>query len=150
MCIYIYIIAIILKWYTGTNWYQNISFHYPNWNELRYEIDSLGVKLPLGELNLGPCPPPPINTYTYKITIVLRVCSGHHMPIWIVDIRDIPIGKQCLLIPCLQLFDFNWFGQFPLIFFHYFYLQQNFMLVVILWYQGIYGGCWGENFDVSK
>ena len=29
------------------------------------------VKLPLGDLNSGPCPPYPLSTYTYGVTIAL-------------------------------------------------------------------------------
>ena len=34
------------------------------------------MKLFLGNLNFGPCPPHSISTYTYGMTIALRVCSG--------------------------------------------------------------------------
>ena len=34
------------------------------------------VKLPSKDLNLGPYLPRSINTYTYEVTIVPRVCGG--------------------------------------------------------------------------
>ena len=34
------------------------------------------VKLPPGDLNLGPYPPHPTSTYTCGVTIAPRVCGG--------------------------------------------------------------------------
>ena len=34
------------------------------------------VKLPLRDLNLGPCPPHPTSTYICGVTIAPRVCGG--------------------------------------------------------------------------
>ena len=33
------------------------------------------MKLPLGDLNLGSCPPHPTSTYIYGVTVAPRVCS---------------------------------------------------------------------------
>ena len=35
------------------------------------------VKLPLGDLNPDLCHPHPTSTYTYKMTIVPKVCGSH-------------------------------------------------------------------------
>ena len=35
------------------------------------------VKLLPRDLNPDPCPPHPINTYIYGVTITLRTCSGY-------------------------------------------------------------------------
>ena len=35
------------------------------------------VKFPPRDLNPDPCPPHPINTYIYGVTITLRTCSGY-------------------------------------------------------------------------
>ena len=40
------------------------------------------MKLPLGDLNLGSCPPHPISTYTYGVTIAPRVCNGSNFKFW--------------------------------------------------------------------
>ena len=42
--IYIYILVVIPKQYTDINQYQNISFFWPNRNDFRYDMDSLGIK----------------------------------------------------------------------------------------------------------
>ena len=34
------------------------------------------VKLPLGDLNPGPCPSHPTSIYTYGVTIVPNMCGG--------------------------------------------------------------------------
>ena len=39
------------------------------------------VKLPPGDLNLGPCPPHSANTYTYGVTITPRVCGNENSPL---------------------------------------------------------------------
>ena len=36
----------------------------------------MSVKLPLGDLNLSPCPPHLTSTYTCGVTIASRVCNG--------------------------------------------------------------------------
>ena len=35
------------------------------------------MKLSPGDLNPGPCPPHPTNTYTCGVAIALRVCGGN-------------------------------------------------------------------------
>ena len=34
------------------------------------------MKLPLGDLNSGLCPPLPTSTYTYTVTVTPRMCGG--------------------------------------------------------------------------
>ena len=36
----------------------------------------MSVKLPLGDLNPGPCPSHPTSIYTYGVTIVPNMCGG--------------------------------------------------------------------------
>ena len=46
------------------------------------------VKLPLGDLNPNHCPPHPTITYTYGVTVALKVCGDNlkkniNMSVWI-------------------------------------------------------------------
>ena len=47
------------------------------------------VKLPLGDLNLSPCPPHPTSTYTCRVTIAPRVCDGRTDPVQVRSLRKL-------------------------------------------------------------
>ena len=68
------------------------------------------VKLPPGDLNLGPYPPHPTNTYTYGVTTAPRMRGGKNS--FIIIIIIIFTLKTCLEIYSYSEFFFFFF--FPI------------------------------------
>ena len=52
------------------------------------------AKPPLRYLNLGPYPPHPTNTYTYRMTIIPMVCSGIWLLFWLSIFEQPSINSQ--------------------------------------------------------